>query len=60
MKRGGFFTRFSKVIAFAAGQPWAFGISFLIIVAWGATGPLFGFSDTWQLVINTSTSITTF
>lgn len=42
------------------GSPWAFISAFLIIVIWGTTGPLFNFSDTWQLVINTGTTIVTF
>ena len=55
-----FFTWFAGKIAFAAGQPLAFVIAFATIVLWGTTGPLFGFSDTWQLVINTATTIVTF
>ena len=47
-------------IATAVGTPWAFTIAFLSILAWGITGPLFHFSDTWQLVINTATTIITF
>ena len=47
-------------IAAAVGTPWAFTIAFLSILAWGITGPLFHFSDTWQLVINTATTIITF
>jgi low affinity Fe/Cu permease len=43
-----------------SGKPWTFGIAVLIVVVWVATGPLFGFSDTWQLVINTGTTIITF
>jgi low affinity Fe/Cu permease len=43
-----------------AGKPWTFGIAVLVVVVWAATGPLFGFSDTWQLVINTATTIITF
>jgi low affinity Fe/Cu permease len=42
------------------GEPWAFVLSVLLVVAWAASGPLFGFSDTWQLVINTSTTVITF
>jgi low affinity Fe/Cu permease len=42
------------------GSPWAFILAALAIVIWAVTGPLFGFSDTWQLVINTSTTIITF
>jgi low affinity Fe/Cu permease len=55
-----FFTWFASRIAFVAGQPLAFAIAFAIVLVWGATGPMFGFSDTWQLVINTGTTIVTF
>jgi len=54
------FTWFAGRISFAAGQPLAFVIAFATIIAWGVTGPLFGYSDTWQLVINTATTIVTF
>lgn len=54
------FARLARWIARATGHPAAFAVAVLIIVAWGATGPLFHFSDTWQLVINTSTTIVTF
>ena len=54
------FSRFSKWTAHAAGHPIAFLVAALIIVAWVVTGPGFGFSDTWQLVINTGTTIVTF
>ena len=47
-------------IATAAGTSWAFGGAFVLILLWVITGPLFGFSDTWQLVINTGTTIVTF
>lgn len=43
-----------------SGKPWTSGIAVLVVVVWGASGPLFGFSDTWQLVINTGTTIITF
>jgi low affinity Fe/Cu permease len=42
------------------GSPWAFCAAILIIVVWAVTGPIFGFSDTWQLIINTGTTIVTF
>ncbi len=42
------------------GSPWAFVLACVVIMMWGVTGPLFGFSDTWQLVINTGTTIITF
>ena len=51
---------FAQTLANALGTPWAFGIAFLIIVIWAVSGPAFGFSDTWQLVINTGTTIITF
>lgn len=54
------FTRFAKWTARAAGRPATFVIAVLIIVVWGVSGPIFGFSDTWQLVINTGTTIVTF
>jgi low affinity Fe/Cu permease len=55
-----FFTRVATAIATAAGQPFAFVVAFLIILVWGVTGPVFHFSDTWQLVVNTGTTIVTF
>ena len=54
------FTRFAKWTSHAAGHPATFGIAVLIILVWALTGPIFGFSDTWQLVINTGTTIITF
>jgi len=54
------FTRFAKLAARATGKPGAFITAALIIVLWAFTGPIFGYSDTWQLVINTSTTIVTF
>jgi len=54
------FSQLSHATAHAAGTPAAFLIAVLSIVVWSATGPLFGFSDTWQLVINTGTTIVTF
>jgi low affinity Fe/Cu permease len=55
-----FFGRFASATARAMGHPLAFLLAVLIIVMWAVTGPLFAFSDTWQLVINTSTTIVTF
>lgn len=55
-----FFTRVSTSVAAAVGQPWAFILSVLSILLWGLSGPIFGFSDTWQLVVNTTTTIITF
>ena len=54
------FTRFAKWAARATGRPGAFIGAALIIVLWALTGPIFDFSDTWQLVINTGTTIITF
>jgi low affinity Fe/Cu permease len=54
------FRKFALCIARFAGTPVAFTISFSIIVLWAILGPVFGFSDSWQLVINTSTTIVTF
>jgi low affinity Fe/Cu permease len=60
MKQTSSFTRIANWTASAAGHPQSFVFACLIIVVWGATGPIFGFSDTWQLVINTGTTIVTF
>lgn len=54
------FDHFSSVATKVTGKPIAFIVAFLIIIVWGISGPLFGFSDTWQLVINTGTTIITF
>jgi low affinity Fe/Cu permease len=54
------FTRFAKWTARATGHPSAFVFAVTVIVVWAMTGPIFGFSDTWQLVINTGTSLGTF
>jgi low affinity Fe/Cu permease len=54
------FSRFAKWTARATGHPAAFMAAALIVVVWGVTGPVFKFSDTWQLVINTGTTIVTF
>jgi low affinity Fe/Cu permease len=54
------FTRFAKTTSRVAGSPGAFLVAVAVIVAWLISGPLFGFSDTWQLVINTATTIVTF
>jgi low affinity Fe/Cu permease len=59
-KPNSWFTRFAKWTARATGRPAAFAVAAAVIVAWAITGPLFGFSDTWQLVINTGTTIVTF
>jgi len=54
------FARFAKWTAHATGHPLAFVLAVLLIAVWLITGPLFHFSDTWQLVINTGTTIVTF
>jgi low affinity Fe/Cu permease len=54
------FARFATRVSHLAGHYTAFMTALAIIVVWAATGPLFGFSDTWQLVINTGTTIVTF
>ena len=56
----GTYTRISKVIARAMGRPVTFLLACLAVLAWMITGPVFGFSNTWQLVINTGTTIVTF
>lgn len=54
------FTRFAKRTSTLTGRPLTFFVAVLIITVWAATGPLFGYSDTWQLVINTGTTVITF
>ncbi len=58
--RPGWFARFAQKVSHVTGRPNAFILAVAAIVLWGLTGPLFGFSDTWQLVINTATTIITF
>ena len=60
MMRDDLFTRFSTRIAHVAGQPDAFVAAVALILLWLLTGPLFAYSDTWQLVVNTATTIVTF
>ena len=54
------FRKFSNKTSSIVGSPWAFILAFFAIVLWAFSGPIFGFSDTWQLVINTTTTIITF
>ena len=54
------FRRFAELVAFAAGTPWAFIGALAILLTWGASGPVFGFSESWQLIINSFTTIVTF
>lgn len=58
--QGDAFGKFAAIASSWLGSRWAFAAAILVIVVWGATGPLFGYSDTWQLVINTGTTIVTF
>ena len=60
MSTGGWFVRFAKATARAAGHAGTFGVAVVVVLIWACTGPLFHFSDTWQLVINTGTTIVTF
>jgi low affinity Fe/Cu permease len=60
INRRSWFTRFAKATSHWAGRPVAFMVAVGVIAVWGITGPIFGYSDTWQLVINTGTTIVTF
>ena len=60
MHNSTWYSRFAKRAAYVCGRPKVFALAVAVIVVWAITGPLFGFSDTWQLVINTSTTIVTF
>lgn len=60
MKVPSLFTRIAKGTARLAGRPQTFTAMALLVVAWAAAGPVFGYSDTWQLTINTGTTILTF
>jgi low affinity Fe/Cu permease len=59
-KSASWFTRFSKLVARVTGQPMSFGLAVLMILVWAITGPMFQWSDTWQLIVNTGTTIVTF
>jgi low affinity Fe/Cu permease len=54
------FTRFTSAVSVGIGRPWVFVVALGLLVVWALSGPLLGFSDTWQLIINTSTTIITF
>jgi low affinity Fe/Cu permease len=56
----GWMERFARQVTAWTGSSWAFGIALLVVLLWLVTGPIFGYSDTWQLVINTGTTIVTF
>ncbi|HWJ07593.1 MAG TPA: low affinity iron permease family protein [Steroidobacteraceae bacterium] len=58
--RTAWYSRFAKVAAHVSGRPFTFVLAVAVIVVWAVTGPMFKFSDTWQLVINTGTTIVTF
>nr|WP_255469060.1 low affinity iron permease family protein [Achromobacter sp. UMC46] len=55
-----FFDHFAALVTKWAGSPVAFGIALITVIVWGISGPAFGYSETWQLVINTGTTIVTF
>ena len=59
-KSSSWFTRLAKRTAHATGQPKTFALATLVILAWAVSGPIFDWSDTWQLVVNTGTTIITF
>jgi low affinity Fe/Cu permease len=54
------FTRFATATSATLGRPWVFVTALGVLILWGLSGPILGFSDTWQLIINTSTTIITF
>ncbi len=54
------FTRFTTIASAWLGRPWIFISALTVLILWGISGPVLGFSDTWQLIINTSTTIVTF
>jgi low affinity Fe/Cu permease len=60
MSKNSWFNVFAKAAARVSGRPMTFILALSVIVLWAATGPIFQFSDTWQLIINTSTTIITF
>ena len=55
-----FFRSISQKVSQAMGSPWSFLAALAVVIAWAVTGPMFNYSDTWQLVINTGTTIVTF
>jgi low affinity Fe/Cu permease len=54
------FNRFTEAVSRTLGHAWVFIVALAVLIIWGISGPLLGFSDTWQLIINTSTTIVTF
>jgi low affinity Fe/Cu permease len=59
-KDASWFSRFARWAAMGAGRPGTFAVAVGVLIVWAVSGPLFGFSDTWQLIINTGTTIVTF
>jgi low affinity Fe/Cu permease len=59
-KKPGLFTQFATITSVILGRPWIFAAALGVLILWFVSGPLLGFSDTWQLIINTSTTIITF
>jgi len=59
-KSQSWFTRMAMAVSKAAGEPYTFVIAIGVVIVWAISGPIFGFGDTWQLVINTGTTIVTF
>ncbi len=57
---GSWFTRFAKATAHTSGRPVTFLVALGVIIVWAVTGPMFNYSNTWQLIINTGTTIVTF
>ena len=58
--RASWFTRFANGASRATGKPGTFVLALIVVIVWAVTGPIFRFSDTWQLIINTGTTIVTF
>lgn len=59
-KRQDIFTRFATKMSMILGRAWVFSVALVGLLLWGLSGPLLGFSDTWQLIVNTTTTIITF
>jgi low affinity Fe/Cu permease len=59
-QKKGIFTKFTSATAAILGRPWVFSTALAVLFLWVCSGPILGFSDTWQLIINTSTTIVTF
>lgn len=59
-KKQDFFTKFTSAVSSILGRAWVFVIALILLLVWAISGPIFQFSDTWQLIVNTSTTIVTF